>query len=125
MLFHFQLKDASKKPCSARYLHAASVEYTTEVAGREAGSVVKAELGGSRVFVRSPANPTLVWKISRGEQETERKPFRLMGNWTPNRIRALGAHRVQEIGKDATVYYASVLEMEHFPPILGIVFGRR
>ena len=28
------------------------------------------------------------------------------------RIRGLGAHRVQEIGKDATVYYASVLEME-------------
>ena len=83
--------------------------------------MVKAELqvlglGGSRVVVRSPANPTLVWKVSREEQETERKLFKLMGNWTPGRIRALGAHRVQEIGKDATVYYASVLEMELLSP---------
>ena len=69
-------------------------------------------LGGSRIVVRSPSNPTLVWKISKEEQETERKLFRLMGRWTPGRVRALGAHRVQEVGPQGSVFYASVLEME-------------
>ena len=97
MLFRIQLKDAKKRPCSARYLMAASVEYSTKATATGAGTMV---------------NPTLVWKISKEEQETERKLFRLMGRWTPGRVRALGAHRVQEVGPQGSVFYASVLEME-------------
>ena len=117
MLFRIQLKDAKKRPCSARYLMAASVEYSTKATATGAGTMVKTDLlvvglGGSRIVVRSPSNPTLVWKISKEEQETERKLFRLMGRWTPGRVRALGAHRVQEVGPQGSVFYASVLEME-------------
>ena len=117
MLFRIQLKDATKRPCSARYLMAASVEYSTTPMAKGAGNMVKTDLlvvglGGSRIVVRSPSNPTLVWKISKEEQETERKLFRLMGRWTPGRVRALGAHRVQEVGPQGSVFYASVLEME-------------
>ena len=123
MLFRIQLKDAAKKPCSARYLMAASVEYSTAATAQGAGSMVKTDLqvlglGGSRIVMRSPSNPTLVWKwkVSKEEQETERKLFGLMGRWTPGRIRALGAHRVQEVGPNGTVFYASVLEMELCAP---------
>ena len=75
MKFSIQLKDSRKEPCSARYLHAVSVEYHTHAVGDEPGSVVKADLqvlglGGSRVVVRSPANPTLAWKLSRESQDT-------------------------------------------------------
>ncbi|CAE7420811.1 unnamed protein product [Symbiodinium microadriaticum] len=103
--------------CSARYLMAASVEDSSTAMAKAAGSMVKTDLqvlglGGSRIVVRSPSNPTLVWKISKEEQETERKLFRLMGRWTPGRVRALGAHRVQEVGPQGSVFYASVLEME-------------
>ena len=75
MLFRIQLKDAKKRPCSARYLMAASVEYSTKATARGAGTMVKTDLlvvglGGSRIVVRSPSNPTLVWKISKEEQES-------------------------------------------------------
>ena len=121
MKFSIQLKDSRKEPCSARYLHAVSVEYHTHAVGDEPGSVVKADLqvlglGGSRVVVRSPANPTLAWKLSRESQDTEREMFRIMGNWTPTRIRALGVHRVKEIGKGAATFYVSVLEQELCAP---------
>ena len=121
MKFSIQLKDSRKEPCSARYLHAVSVEYHTHAVGDEPGSVVKADLqvlglGGSRVVVRSPANPTLAWKLSRESQDTEREMFRIMGNWTPTRIRALGVHRVKEIGKGAAAFYVSVLEQELCAP---------
>ena len=39
-----------------------------------------------------------------------------MGNWTPTRIRALGVHRVKEIGKGAAAFYVSVLEQELCAP---------
>eukprot|EP00439_Symbiodinium_sp_Y106_P007751 s10320_g1.t1 len=42
--------------------------------------------------------------------------FRIMGNWTPTRIRALGVHRVKEIGKGAAAFYVSVLEQELCAP---------
>ena len=121
MKFSIQLKDSRKEPCSARYLHAVSVEYHTHAVGDEPGSVVKTDLqvlglGGSRVVVRSPANPTLAWKLSRESQDTEREMFRIMGNWTPTRIRALGVHRVKEIGKGAAAFYVSVLEQELCAP---------
>ena len=67
-------------------------------------------------MVRSPANPTLAWKLSRESQDTEREMFRIMGNWTPTRIRALGVHRVKEIGKGAATFYVSVLEQELCAP---------
>ena len=94
MRFSIQLKDSRKEPCSARYLHAVSIEYHTHAIGDEPGSVVKADLqvlglGGSRVVVRSPANPTLAWKLSRESQDTEREMFRIMGNWTPRPVSGL------------------------------------
>ena len=121
MRFSIQLKDSRKEPCSARYLHAVSIEYHTHAIGDEPGSVVKADLqvlglGGSRVVVRSRANPTLAWKLSRESQDTEREMFRIMGNWTPTRIRALGVHRVTEIGKGAAAFFVSVLEQELCAP---------
>ena len=121
MRFSIQLKDSRKEPCSARYLHAVSIEYHTHAIGDEPGSVVKADLqvlglGGSRVVVRSPANPTLAWKLSRESQDTEREMFRIMGNWTPTRIRALGVHRVTEVGKGAAAFFVSVLEQELCAP---------
>ena len=42
--------------------------------------------------------------------------FRIMGNRTPTRIRALGVHRVKEIGKGAAAFYVSVLEQELCAP---------
>ena len=42
--------------------------------------------------------------------------FRIMGNWTPTRVRALGVHRVKEIGKGAAAFYVSVLEQELCAP---------
>ena len=86
MHFQVQLKDSSKKPCSARYLHGVAVQYTTEPSGGEEGSLVRADLevlglGGSRVVVRSPTNPALVWKISREAQDDERLYFKVMGSW--------------------------------------------
>ena len=44
MLFRIQLKDAKKRPCSARYLMAASVEYSTKATARGAGTMVKTDL---------------------------------------------------------------------------------
>ena len=67
-----------------------SLSNTTRIAvGDEPGSVVKADLqvlglGGSRVVVRSPANPTLAWKLSRESQDTEREMFSNHGELDPD-----------------------------------------
>ena len=121
MIFTVQLRHSRKQPCSSRYLPEVAVEYTSQGHSAEPARVIQCDLhvlglGGSRVVVRSPANPTLAWKFSREDQDMEKSMFMAMGCWTPGRVQALGVHSVIEVGQGSAVYYASVIEMELCSP---------
>ena len=117
MEIRLQLKDASKVACSNPYLDAASVKYQTLPHGvTDHGACQVCGLGGFQVMCRAPNNPTRVWKISRLSQDNEREFGRLMGPFTPMKVRALGVHRIREEGSQGVVFWGSILESELVEP---------